>query len=220
MMKNYSNYLEINHKHKPIPYGGDGHLRDDGDANYGFKLIKWNSEALAAIPELKRDESLRYLVSEINEPKTGIFSVGCVSGPIEDSNGYRHSGYVEFAINSISAIADARSYFSAFFHFDRWLNETQPKHSVSYCWELQPATFIESHSKATGFTCAITINTHYVNSYEEAALAWSEALGRLAAFLSDIPQSFADLIYPQQPCMQIDETPFNSNVTHHPSTSQ
>lgn len=196
-MKNYSNSLEINHKHKPIPYGGDGRLRDDGDANYGFKLAKGNSAALVEIPELQRDGDLRNLVYAINEPETGLFSVGCVSGPIADENGHRRSGYVEFALNSISAIADARSYFPMFFHFDSWLNESQPKYAVSYNWALQPATFVESQSRATGFTCAITINTHYVKYADEAALAWSEVLGRLSAFLSAIPQSGPDFIYPQ-----------------------
>ena len=172
-------------------------MRDDGDANYGFKLAKWNVDVLEQIPELQRDAPLKNLVRAINAADTGLFSVGCVSAAVADENGYRRSGYVEISLNSISAIADARSYFPAFFHFDCWLNEVQPKHAVTYNWDLQPATFIASASKATGFTCSITINTHYVSSEEEAASAWLEALNHLAEFLAQIPQGNPDFIYPR-----------------------
>lgn len=195
-MKNYANNLEINHKHKPIPYGGDGQLRDDGDANYGFKLIKGNLELIETIPELKRDVELLNLVRAINEPQTGLFSVGCVSGTVVDDNGERYSGYIEFSLNSVSAIADARNYFPMFFHFDCWLNEQQPKFAVTYNWELQPATFIESQSRATGFTCSITINTHYVSTTDEASQAWGESLERLSTFLSETAPKSPDFIYP------------------------
>lgn len=194
-MKKYVNRLEIVHKHKPIPYGGDGLLRDDGDANYGFKMIKGHPELLTQIPELQRDAELLNLVSAINDPETGLFSVGCVSAPVRDQNGHRHSGYVEFALNSVSAIVDARSYFPLFFHFDSWLHEAQPKWPVSYYWDLQPATFIESSTRATGFTCTITINTHYANTSDEASQAWSESLSRLANFLREFPPQGTDCIY-------------------------
>jgi hypothetical protein len=45
-MSSYSNTLELNHKPKDIPYGGTGELREDGDANYGFKYIKGNEQLL------------------------------------------------------------------------------------------------------------------------------------------------------------------------------
>lgn len=194
-MKNYVNCLEIVHQHKPIPYGGDGKLRDDGDANYGFKMVKADPTLLGQIPELQRDSDLLNLVSAINAPETGLFSVGCVSAPVSDDKGYRHSGYVEFALNSVSAIADANSYFPLFFHFDCWLNETQPEWPVNYNWELQPATFVESRMRATGFTCAITCNTHYASSLDEASQAWRESLSRLANFLRGVPPKWTDFIY-------------------------
>ncbi len=194
-MKNYTNNLALNHKSKSVPYGGNGCLRDDGDANYGFKLIKGNLELLETIPELKRDGALSNLVAAINGPQTGLFSIGCVSGPVADKSGHRYSGYVELTLNSVSAIADARNYFPMFFHFDCWLNEDHPKSAVSYDWELQPATFTESQSRATGFTCSITINTHYVRTADEALQAWGESLERLATFLSQIPPPSPDLIY-------------------------
>ncbi len=52
VMTRHSNYLSIRHRGKAIPYGGDGELRDDGDANYGFTYAKGNEAALRRIPEL------------------------------------------------------------------------------------------------------------------------------------------------------------------------
>ncbi|HUW37112.1 MAG TPA: hypothetical protein VMV91_07240 [Rhodocyclaceae bacterium] len=123
MQKLYTNQLSLNHKHKGVPYGGSGEIREDGDANYGFKDIKGNNALLLDIPELKRDRGLMRLIQAINAPHTGLFSVGCVSGPVADKHGYRHSGYVEFSVNSATAIADARNYFPLFFHFDLMLHE-------------------------------------------------------------------------------------------------
>lgn len=119
----FINYLSLNFKHKPIPYGGSGEVRDDGDANHGFKDIKGNAALLLEIPELQRDAALMNLVQSINATQTSLFSVGCLSGDVEDENGFRMSGYVEFSINSASSIADASNYFPLFFHFDRLLNE-------------------------------------------------------------------------------------------------
>ncbi len=110
-MTRHSNYLSIRHRAKPIPYGGDGVLREDGDANYGFKYVKGDEAALRAIPELAKDSALLDLALAINSHQTGLFSVGCVSGPIDDDQGHRDSGYIEFAINSKSAIADQRTTF-------------------------------------------------------------------------------------------------------------
>lgn len=195
MQKPYSNQLSLNHKHKGVPYGGSGEIREDGDANYGFKDIKGNSALLLEIPELKRDRCLMSLVQGINAPHTGLFSVGCVSGPIEDEYGYRHSGYVEFSVNSASTITDARNYFPLFFHFDRMLHEREFSGKVALDWELQPVTFIDA--KATGFTCSVTVNTHYSKTKVEAEAAWVEALDILEHFLGGIPKEHNDLIFGQ-----------------------
>jgi len=194
-MPPYTNFLTLSHQHKPIPYGGSGQVREDGDANYGFKYVKGNEALLLEIPELKSDSALRALVQAINASHTGLFSVGCVSGEIEDERGFRHSGYVEFSINSVSMIADARSYFSFFFHFDRLLNENAFQEAVSFNWELQPATFTEAD--ALGFTCTVFINTHYSNSKSQAEQVWFQALEVLGQFLSSIPPEHQDYIYQQ-----------------------
>ena len=155
-MTAYQNYLNIKHRPKSIPYGGDGVIREDGDANYGFRYVKGNETELLKIPELSKDSSLRDLALLINGAHTGLFTVGCVSGHTADEQGHRDSGYIEFSINSKSAIADAGSYFPIFFHFDRGLSQNKFSVAVSYSWELQSANFTESDD-ANGFTCSITI---------------------------------------------------------------
>jgi hypothetical protein len=170
--------------------------REDGDANYGFKYVKGDDAALRAIPELARDPALLDLALAINAPQTGLFTAGCVSGAVDDERGHRHTGYIEFAINSKNAIADAKSYFPIFFHFDRFLHETKLPVPTSFNWELEGATFIES-DHSSGFTCAIFINTNYSPTKEEAVSAWAESLGALAYFLRSVPPEQSDFIYPQ-----------------------
>lgn len=194
-MSSYSNTLELNHKSKGIPYGGTGELREDGDANYGFKYIKGNEQLLLQIPELKRDAALLELIRAINGPATGLFTVGCVSDSIEDNKGFRRSGYVEFAINSISSIADASNYFPVFFYFDRGLHQSRFPVAVAFAWELQPCTFTEVG--ASGFTCSVIINTHYLQSREESWSAWSDSLAVLAAYLKSVPPERQDFLYQQ-----------------------
>jgi len=194
-MQTYMNQLSLNYKHKGIPYGGFGESRDDGDANYGFKDLKGNNSLIPEIPELKRDLSLMNLVRAIDAPQTGLLSIGCVSGDIEDEQGFRNTGYVEISINSVSAITDAKNYFPLFFHFDRLLNSNNFSVKVHFDWELQPATFIDA--KASGFTCTIIVNTHYSKTKLEAEASWSESLGVLGFFLGSVPREHHDLIYGQ-----------------------
>jgi hypothetical protein len=121
-MPNFQNFLSINHKPKPVPYGGMGIVRDDGDANFGFKCLKGALHLADEVPELQRDPAMKRLAISVNDPSTGLLSIGCVSGPVVEDHGNRYSGYFEFAFNSKSGISDAQHYFPAFFHFDRMLN--------------------------------------------------------------------------------------------------
>jgi hypothetical protein len=195
-MTTYINQLSIRQRGKAIPYGGNGVLRDDGDTNYGFKYVKGNETALRAIPELARDPALLALALALNAKQTGLFSVGCVSGPVDDGHGHRDSGYIEFAINSKSAISDAASYFPLFFHFDRFLHETKFSGPTSFNWELEGATFLEC-GDAAGFTCTIIMNTNYSATREEATRDWAESLGALGYFLQNVPTERTDFLYPQ-----------------------
>ena len=194
-MPTFKNTLEIDHQPKGIPYFGNGEVREDGDANYGFKYVKGDDQLLEKIPELSRDKNLMNLARAINGPETGLFSVGCVSAPVEDASGFRRSGYIEFSINSIAGVSDATNYFAIFFHFDRMLHKSGFSEVVSYFWELQPCTFRERGT--TGFTCSVILNTHYSRTRPEADIAWSKSLGVLATFLQSVPPQGSDFIYPQ-----------------------
>ena len=187
------NFLSIDQGMKTIPYFGDGTIREDGDANYGFKNIKSDLSLIESIPELAEDASLKSLVRAINDPQTSLFSTGCVGQAGNDDNGYKYAGYVEFALNSKDVVKDASSYFHFFFHFDSWLNKRDCQLTVKFDWELQPAHFIEAN--VFGFTCAIIINTPYSASLQEAHICWKEALELLEKYLGSIRLD-GDPIYP------------------------
>lgn len=195
-MTRHSNYLSIRQRGKCIPYGGNGELRDDADANYGFKYVKGDETALRLIPELAKDPALLDLALAINSSQTGLFTVGCVSGQTEDDRGHCDSGYIEFAINSRSSIANAQSYFPIFFHFDRFLHEAKFSAPTSFNWELEGATFLECDHSA-GFTCSIFVNTSYSPTRQEATDIWRESLEALGYFLQSVPPERQDFLYPQ-----------------------
>lgn len=175
----YRNILQIDQGGKAIPYGGTGVIRDDGDANYGFMNLKGSLARIAEIPELERDEALRDLVLALNQPQSAFATVGCVSGRVDEEEGHRVSGYVEFAFDSRQGIADAANYFPVFFHFDRALHAAKFSDRVSFHWELMGATFITMGER--GYTVAVTVNTDWYPSADEATAAWRNGLD----FLSD-----------------------------------
>ncbi len=168
-------------------------MREDGDANYGFKNIKGNNKLLNTIPELKADPELMALIRAINAPNTGICSIGCVSDRYKKKNHFRHSGYVEFSFNSKSHITDASHYFPLFFNFDHLLEKNNFVIKVEFNWSIQPATFVDK--RVTGYTCTINLNTYFVESETEAIKAWKETLSILGQYLSNIPIEHTDYIY-------------------------
>lgn len=191
---NYQNFLCINQKHKPIPYGGDGVVREDGEANYGFVCLKGALESVDVVPELVRDAAMRQLAIATNGQTTNLLSVGCLSSSVSEEGRHRYTGYFEFAFNSRSAIADAQNYFPMFFHFDRMLATIADLRPVTYHWELQPCTFIEREN-ATGFSCGVTVNTHWVSSLDAARSDWEQAVGHLTHFLQQVGPPSTDPIY-------------------------
>ncbi|HEV2540101.1 MAG TPA: hypothetical protein VGU03_10375 [Frateuria sp.] len=192
--KPYANFLSIRQRGKGIPYGGAGHPRADGDANHGFRFAKGKPEVLDWIPELKRDRALDRLVRAINAPASGLFTVGCVSGKDEGEHGVRYSGYVEFAFNSRSVVADAASYFPVFFHFCRSLHEGQFQERVQFNWELEGATFLEA-DHMIGFTCSVIINTPFDPDPQAARDAWEASLEWLGSYLGSVPPHGDDVLY-------------------------
>ena len=193
MPAGHRNYLSLKHEHKTIPYGGVGEIREDGDANYGFIDIKGDNKLINTIPELKNDPALMALVRVINTPKTGIFSIGCVSDRYEDKNQFRYSGYIEFSFNSKSFIADASHYFQLFFNFDHLLEKNDFAVKVEFNWTIQPATFIDK--SLTGYTCTIYLNTYFVETEQAAKKAWEKTLSILAQHLGNIPVEHTDYIF-------------------------
>lgn len=187
------NSLSIRFDGKGIPYGGIGEPRADGGANFGFKNLAGHPELVDTIPELATDPALRSLVAAINNPKSGLFSVGCASGDVKEREGFRRSGYIEFAVNSRQFIAGAQNYFPLFFHFSKQLFEQKFAQPAQYHWELQPAAFFEA--KAEGFTCTIFINTHFFPAGDAASQCWELVLKRLEVFLGALGTPSPDAIY-------------------------
>jgi len=122
-----------------------------------------------------------------------LFSVGCESGEVSEKQGFRRSGYIEFAINSKSHVQDAANYFSIFFHFDRLLANTKFSHGVQFNWQLQGATFIDCNT--SGYTCTVFVNTHFCANSLMAGQSWSAALAALAQLLSAVPAYKGEAIY-------------------------
>lgn len=193
MRTGYRNYLSLNHEHKTIPYGGTGDKREDGDANYGFKDVKGDNTLISSIPELQRDAALMALVRAINAPQTGIFSIGCVSYGIEEKSHFRHSGYIEFALNSASLIADAGNYFPLFFEFERLLDESGFSHRVEFNWELYFSSFIDKG--VSGYTCRINLNTYFSETRQAAQQAWEDMLEVLGTYLGGISNQHQRLYF-------------------------
>jgi hypothetical protein len=187
------NFLSIRERMKSIPYFGDGVKRLDGHANYGFKNLKMDPSGIESIPELTSDADLKALVARVNAPLTGVLSVGCASGPIsEASQGSRFTGYVEFALNSASLVADARNYFPVFFDFNKVLYQKKMS-DVRFEWQLEQANFFERNT--CGFSCAVQIDTKFVSDIVDARTLWGLAVGALGELLGAIPSTRSDLLY-------------------------
>jgi hypothetical protein len=190
----YSAVMSIRRFVKGIPYGANGEVRPDGNANYGFKNLKGNLSLLAEVPELKEDVALYNVVSAINQPCTGLLSVGCVSGAVAETRGHAWTGYVEFAIDSVEAIADARSYFYIFYHFDKLLHDTKFSERANYIWELEGANFHPTN--AGGFTCVVYVHTAHYPTPEQAKEAWERALAPLIPLFAGYPPQDGSPLFP------------------------
>jgi len=179
----YLNQLSISYRGKGIPYGGAEEPRPDGGQNHGFVCLKGRTDLIDSIPELQGERALRSLVLALNAKETALFTIGCLSAEVAgpDGEGYRYTGYIEFALNSQQAVADASSYFPAFFHFDRFLHESEFNHEAMFSWELVPASFLDA--RIDGFSCAISVTTTLFATRENASASWEAALKALEGFL-------------------------------------
>lgn len=192
MQKSYLNSLIIGQNFKGIPYP-PSNLREDGSKNFGFKNLKSKVANEEEIPELQDNSDLKYLINSINAPSSGLFSIGCLSSPVEENSKFRHTGYVEFCINSRSLISDAQNYFRLFFHFDEALHQSNFSEDIQFDWELIGASFVEKN--IDGFTCRIYINTHWNDNASGAKAQWGIAAVFIANYLKLWDSNFDDSIY-------------------------
>lgn len=188
----YENYLSLPRGGKGIPYG-PSELREDGTQNHGFRPLKGKTEEIASVAEPIDDPELAILITKINLPETGVFSVGCLSSDVDEEQGMRVTGYVEFALNDKKLVNDAIPYFEIFFDFSQRLISQKFDQKVRFNWELLPATFFEADCQ--GFTCSIVVNTFYHDSREGARQCWSNSLRVLGDHLFEIKDRGFNHIY-------------------------
>lgn len=181
----------IEPRSKAVPYPVD---LDDGRTNQGFKDIKGDPDAAAAIAEVQDCPSLRDALIALNAAETHFFTVGCEKSLNEYEGKFWKRGYLEFSFNYAELVADARLYFTLFFHFNQAapVRDFLPKHSVHFGWELQGCRF--KKTDAAGFTCAVWITTDDCATAEECERVWDEAVDLLVGFLihfriSNLPPS-------------------------------
>lgn len=199
----YLNSLLMSPHGKCIPYVGNGLIREDGNANYGFKNLKIKPDLIETIPELAADGALKSLVRALNTHSnffsTGCFSqaagerLRCGSRPENQYKSHRCRGYIEFAFNCRSCVQDAHNYFTLFFQFDNFLREHQFSQSVKFDWQLEKAYF--SNANIGGFSCAIFIRTANSPSSETATLCWQRSLQTLETFFTTVPSQSSIAIY-------------------------
>ncbi|NJM98670.1 MAG: hypothetical protein HC800_17275 [Phormidesmis sp. RL_2_1] len=200
----YLNALVMSPHGKCIPYAGDGLMRADGNANYGFKNLKIKPDLIETIPELAADADLKSLVSSLNA-HPNFFSTGCFSQCISKSQEenldekqsdrvYHYCrGYIELAFNCSVHVQDAHNYFDLFFRFDSFLRQHHFPQAVKFDWQLEKAYFSEAN--VGGFSCAIFIRTVASPSLETATLGWQRSLQILETFFKSIPNQFTVGIY-------------------------
>lgn len=193
----YLNTLQVSFRPKGIASGAPAITRADGGTNYGFKDLRGHPELIDTVPELQRDAELRALIVAVNAPETALFSIGCLSAPVEKEQGFGTTGYIEFALNSRSAITDAANYFPVFFHFAQMLHREGFCERVLFGWELSPVHF--GDVRCDGFSATITVNTDHYSTSAEASVCWKKSLAALQRFLPAVIVSGNDPVYAPAP---------------------
>ena len=187
------NSLSIGSYSKEIPYLSEGIARSDGQMNYGFKNLIAYPELLEAIPELNGDRALKSLVSSLNSGDTQFFTTGCSSQKISEEDGYRVSGYIEFAWNCQVCVRDAINYFSLFFHFEQSLCRNNFEPQVKFHWSIDETIFVDL--QIPGFGCTVFVKTDCYSSRNKAYQTWHQSLTMLDSFLGSIPIKSSTAIY-------------------------
>jgi hypothetical protein len=184
--------VQISPRKKTVPY--EGETRRNGGTDHGFKNLKLHPELVDTVPELGSDPALRRIMSAIDRPPTGLFSIACESRRITDQRGSRLSGYLEFALNCRNEAADAAQYFRIFQTFDGRLRQEGFGESVSFQWVLCPTRFVEA--QLDGFAAEVRVDTAFHLDPVVAYECWSRALAVLEATLAAFPRCSGPPIYP------------------------
>jgi hypothetical protein len=162
-----------------MPYPGVH--REDASANHGFTLLKGANAATRQVPETQGEPVLAQLVAAVNAPSSSLFSIGCDTSTGGSAGNWWKRGYVEFALDSLEAAADARESFMVFFRFDRLLNEKHFDQPVQFHWELEGNAITGSGEAFHSIVCWIT--TEALPTQEQAAKAWEAAVDVLRQFV-------------------------------------
>ena len=206
----YVNQFSISPYGKTIPYDADTARRANGRINHGYKDLKACPELIDTVPELMADCALMNLVKSLNINNPSFFTTGCFSHytlckpscQTDDVLGY-YEGYVEFAFNCHLRVQDAKNYFSLFFHFDRFLEDTRFSNPVKFDWLLGHAHFTQPNVK--GFAAAVFLKTVAGPNIADTRTIWSNAL--------DVLGSFLDSVQPQQgTAMYMSSLEINGNI--------
>ena len=187
MAERYRNSLSIRERGKVVPYPGD-----HGRFDLGFRDLKGRPELVDTLPGLDADPALRALLKAMNGTATGLFSVACACDAVHVERGHRHSGYVEFALNSQYGVQQAENYFPVFVAFQRYLHLHRFERA-SFDWEIEDAAFTAVN--VYGFTCSVHVHTDHVDSAAMARADWEKALEILGQGLCSRRGAEIDPIY-------------------------
>ncbi len=186
----WQNILYIDALGKTIPYQNSARKKNSGA---DFVNLKANPAATESILETVGQPELQSALKAINKAETGVFSVGCQVENIVDKAKHQTTGYLEFAINDQSLVADSTSYYSLFFQFQNRLAQSAFPHVVQFDWVIMPALFTEVSLQ--GFTCSVKINTAFCATARQAQTSASAAFSLLGVYLANIEQSTGNRIY-------------------------
>jgi hypothetical protein len=174
--------LTIRQRGKGVPYGCGP--RDEGSINHGFKLLKGGRSTANDIPEAEGEPGLTRLIVALNEPRASFLSIGCEMALNHDEKqGHSKTGYIEFALDSLTLAADARHSFAVFFYFDEYLNRTRFNEPILFRCELEGNALVSNDK--TFYSICCWIHTAFCPSAEIAVALWDKAADVLARFVRE-----------------------------------
>jgi hypothetical protein len=187
MADRYRNSLFIRERGKLVPYASD-HARQDRS----FRNLKGRPELVDALPGLDDDPALRALLKAVNGTSTGLFSVAAAGEALHVPRGHQHSGYLEFALNSVSAVQQIENYFPVFAMFNRYLHLHRFQRA-SFEWEIEDAAFTAVN--VHGFACSVYVRADLEDSAAMARANWEQAMEILGQSLCTRRGTEVDPIY-------------------------